>query len=69
QDDEESIPLKSSRHEDGEETYRSRKGKERAIGPEEDLEPPIFDVGDSEDEDEGRYKDLTVNDWRTLSVN
>uniref|UniRef100_A0A0W0G5Z3 Carboxypeptidase n=2 Tax=Moniliophthora roreri TaxID=221103 RepID=A0A0W0G5Z3_MONRR len=58
QDDEESIPLKSSRHEDGEETYRSRKGKERAIEPEE-LEPPIFDVGESEDEDEVRYKDRT----------
>ncbi|KAK7033536.1 Cell death protease [Paramarasmius palmivorus] len=53
QDEEESIPLNSSV---GEEAYKRRKGKERAVEPEES-EPPIFDVGDSDDEDESRYRD------------
>ncbi|KAG7097454.1 hypothetical protein E1B28_004799 [Marasmius oreades] len=55
QDDEESIPLTRSRHEDGGDGFSRRKGKEKAVDlPEQE---PVFDVGDSEDEDEGRYKD------------
>ncbi|KAL0070176.1 Cell death protease [Marasmius tenuissimus] len=58
QDDEESIPLTTSRHEDGE-GFSRRKGKEKAVdSPEEqEHEQAIFDVGDSDDEDERRYRD------------
>jgi len=58
--EEESIPLTTSisRHdepvEDEDEPLRSRKGKERAH---EALGPPIFDVGD--DDDEEGYKSDT----------
>ncbi|KAG5220932.1 Cell death protease [Salix suchowensis] len=54
--DEESIPLNSSiamnGRQDGDEdssaSFKSRKGKERAVEPHE---PPIFELGESDDED------------------
>ncbi|KAL0577452.1 Cell death protease [Marasmius crinis-equi] len=55
-DDEESIPLTSSRHDDSD-GFSRRKGKEKAVDPPEEQEQPIFDVGDSDDEDEKQYKD------------
>lgn len=53
---EESIPLNSSIRRDGEEedVVRQRKGKERSReggAMDEPLVEPIFDVGDSDDED------------------
>lgn len=51
---EESIPLNTSIRRDGEEeedVVRQRKGKERSREGETAVEPPIFDVGDSDDED------------------
>lgn len=51
---EESIPLNSSIRRDGEEeedVVRQRKGKERSREGEAVVEPPIFDVGDSDDEE------------------
>ncbi|KAJ8516650.1 hypothetical protein ONZ45_g6071 [Pleurotus djamor] len=55
QDEEESIPLNTSvamngRRDDDDDSAstRSRKGKERAVEP---LEPPIFELGESDDED------------------
>jgi len=56
QDDEESIPLTTSRHEDNE-GFSRRKGKEKAVDLPEEHEQAIFDVGDSDDEDERHYKD------------
>ncbi|KAF9266185.1 alpha/beta-hydrolase [Marasmius fiardii PR-910] len=53
QDDEESIPLTRSRHEN-DDGFSRRKGKEKAVDPPEE---PVFDVGESDDEDDGRYKD------------
>ncbi len=49
--EEESIPLNTSMaDENGDEgAYRQRKGKERAVEP---PEPPIFELGDSDDEDD-----------------
>jgi hypothetical protein len=53
-DIEEEIPLNpTAQQEEEEETFRQRKGKERA---EEPSETAIFNVGDSDD-DEGGYKD------------
>jgi carboxypeptidase D len=51
---EESIPLNSSIRRDGEEeedVVRQRKGKERSREGEAVVEPAIFDVGDSDDEE------------------
>lgn len=55
---EESIPLTTSMatlddgQRDDEESFRQRKGKERAMEP---TKPPIFDVGD-DDDDEDNFK-------------
>jgi len=49
---EESIPLTTSMGDgqrDDEESFRQRKGKERAV---EATKPPIFDVGDDDDDDD-----------------
>ncbi|KAH9482330.1 Cell death protease [Psilocybe cubensis] len=53
--EEESIPLNSAlRREEGDEdleSSRQRKGKERSKDDQQVAEPPIFDVGDSDEED------------------
>lgn len=52
--EEEEIPLRSAmgaHADDDEDTFRKRKGKERAMDARDGSEEAIFDVGDSEDED------------------
>jgi len=64
QTEEESIPLNTShRFQDGDDedqgTYKQRKGKERAREP---PQPPIFDVGDSDEEDDKLAKKGDIQD-------
>lgn len=58
-DEEESIPL-TQRERSSLQDFRPRKGKERAV---DSQDPPIFDVGDDDDEeDERKYHDRDRGD-------
>jgi carboxypeptidase D len=62
--EEENIPLNTSHRYDEEEegpdqpVSNQRKGKARAVEP---AQPPIFDVGDSDDEDDRPHKKTTLD--------
>ncbi|THU91889.1 carboxypeptidase KEX1 [Dendrothele bispora CBS 962.96] len=53
--DEENIPLTMNQEHNESKEFRSRKGKEKATEVDEDEDSPIFNVGDSDDED--TYRD------------
>lgn len=58
EEEEENIPLTQREHSSLQD-FRPRKGKERAV---DSQDPPIFDVGDDDEEDERKYHDRDRED-------